>query len=201
MKIRTRSHMLGLVTGAFVMALVPAANAKFYVDYQGIEKIITTTEEMRRMKGSPDGYRVLTDKTFGLVHHIGKGGASSTSSFGADMPLKDAISMLMPEKWIAYVDENIENSGKVDWQAKGEAWIDVLGRIGANYGYRFVVDWDQKLLQISPDEDFTAPDYNDPIALKDPESGRTIFVYSNKPTINGGVILVDGKAISIKVGE
>ncbi len=201
MKTKTVSRLLGLVSGAFVLALPLGASANFYVDYQGIEHKTATAEELRRLKGAPDGYRVLADKSFGIVHQIGKGVASKTSSFGTDMPLKDAVTMLMPEKWIAYIDENVENPNMVDWQAKNDLWTDVLGQMGANYGYRFVVDWDQKLLQISLDEDFTAPDYNDPIALKDPESGRTIFVYSAKPITKGGVILVDGKAIPVKIEE
>ena len=151
------------------------------------------------MKGAPDGYRILSDKTYGIVHQVGKGDVGKTSSFGTDMPLKDAISILMPEKWIAYIDENVDIPRKVDWQAEETPWVNVLGRMGANYGYRFVVDWDQKLLQISPDEEFVAPDYNDPISLTDPESGRTLFIYSAKPDSKGGVILVDGEAIPVKL--
>lgn len=195
------SQLLGLIVGISAASLSVPASANFYVDYQGMEHKELSADELRRLKGAPDGFRILADKTYGVVHQIGKGALSNASSFGADMPLKDAISMLMPAKWIAYIDENIDIPGKVDWQAKDEPWVDVLGRVGANYGYRFVVDWDQKLLQISPDEDFIAPDYNDPISLKDPESGRTIFVYSAKPVSKGGVILVDGKVIPVKLDD
>jgi hypothetical protein len=187
-----------LILCAAATIVAPLASANFYVDYQGMNNT-PSQEELRRLKGAPDGYRVLTDKTYGVVHQVGKGEVSTTSSFGADMTLKDAITMLMPAKWIAYIDENIEGPGKVDWQASNEPWIDVLGKVGANYGYRFVVDWDQKLLQITTDEDYLAPDYNDPITLKDPESGRTIFVYSAKPVNEGGVILVDGKVVPVKL--
>ena len=177
------------------------ANANFYVDYQGTDSKTVNAEELRRLKGAPDGYRILADKTYGVVHQVGKGSSVNIEIFGAELALKDAISMMMPDKWIAYIDENLEKPVSVDFQAKNEPWIGVLARVGINYGYRFVVDWDQKLLQISPDEDFVAPDYNDPIALKDPHSGRTIFVYSAKPIAKGGVILVDGKAIPVKLED
>ena len=201
MKTKSFISIIGMASIS-IMTLGPlSAHANFYIDYQGTDKKTTSAEDMRRLKGAPDGYRILADKTYGVVHQVGKGDPAAIEIFGADLAPKDAISMMMPDKWIAYIDENLESPGKVDFQAKKEPWIGVLARMGINYGYRFVVDWDQKLLQISPDEDFVAPDYNDPIALKDPGSGRTIFVYSAKPISKGGVILVDGKAIPVKLEQ
>tara|TARA_R110002072_G_scaffold303138_2_gene495472 strand:+ start:9989 stop:10594 length:606 start_codon:yes stop_codon:yes gene_type:complete len=199
MKINKERNMISVLTGVLVMGLSLSASANFFVDYQGLEHKKITSEELRRLNGAPDGYRILTDKTYGLVHQIGKGTAFTSNSFGTDMTIKDAVSMIMPEKWIAYIDENVEKPSLVDWQANNNDWTDVLGKIGANYGYRFVVDWDQKLLQVTLDQNYTAPDYNDPIALKDPDSGRTLFVYSAKPISQGGVILVNGKTIPVKV--
>jgi len=175
------------------------SNANFRIDYQGLDKEKASAEKLRLLKGAPDGYRLLTDKGLGFVHQVGTGKVANIDSFGADFSLQDAISLIMPNKWIAYIDENISNPRNVDWQAKDDPWVDILGRIGASHGYRFVVDWDQKLLQIAPESEYTEPDYDDPIELKDPESGRTLFVYSAKPISEGGVIIVDGQAVKVKL--
>ncbi|MFA0809389.1 hypothetical protein [Microbulbifer epialgicus] len=191
-----------LVIFAAALTTVPAT-ANFFIDHQGTEETQRSPEELRRLKGAPDGYRLLEDKTYGVIHQIGEGEVVKTKSFGTDKSLKDAISLLMPSKWIAYIEENIDDPRKVDWQAgaNGEPWLDVLDRVGKNYGYRFVVDWDQELLQISSDEDYIAPDYNDSISLKDPKSGRTIFVYSAKPVEETGVMVVDGQVIPVKLNN
>jgi len=175
------------------------ASAKFYVDYQGLDKERESAEALRRMKGAPDGYRLLTNKSLSFIHEIGKGEAIEIDSFGAGFELKDAVTLIMPDKWIAYIDEHITVPKKVDWQAKNIPWTEALGIVGMNNGYRFIVDWDQKLLQVTLDENYTEPDYNDPVTLEDSETGRTIFVYSAKPVSEGGIMLVNGEPIKFKL--
>lgn len=197
-----KSHLLSLAAAVPLICCSLSASANFYVDYQGLDLNNMSVQDLRAIRGKPEGYRVLADKTYGVVHQIGKGEVVMTDSFGTDMPLKDAISMLMPSKWIAYIDEGVKTPSNVDWYAKNEPWVDVMAQVGINYGYRFIVDWDQKLLQITPDENFTAPNYDDPITLKDPESGRLIFVYSAKPVNNGdGVLIVEGESIPVKIND
>lgn len=199
MRKKVRQQIAVIAAGVLTAVLPCSASANFFIDYQGVEEVESLEiDELRRLRGAPSGYRILSDKTHGIVHQVGEGTIEKANSFGAGMELKDAISILMPEKWIAYIDENVDAPEKVDWYAEEDPWIDVLVKIGSNYGYRFVVDWDQQLLQISPDEEYTAPDYNSPIALTDPESNRTIFVYSAKPDLKGGAILINGEIIPIK---
>lgn len=191
---------LALVT--VFMCQVSLVSANFYIDYQGTnENKALDYQEMRNMKGAPDGYRVLTDKSYGMVHQIGKpsGEYDKVNGFGTALTLKDTVSMIMPEKWIAYVDENLTTANEIAYQAKNEGWVNVLAQIGQNYGYRFIVDWEQKLIQVSPDRDYLEPDYNAPITLKDEESGRSIFIYSAQPVSTGGTILVNGKAMPFKI--
>jgi hypothetical protein len=159
-----------------------------------------SVDEARKQQGSLDGYRLFSDKTYGVVHHVGKQKKQTrVKAFGSDMALRDALTMIMPDRWIAYIDEQLVDPGNIDWQSDKMPWVQVLARIGINYGYRFVIDWDQQLIQIGSDKDFTKPDYNDPLMLTDPESGRSVFIYSAKPVNTGGVILVDGKAVKVKL--
>lgn len=188
MKKRKKLSLFGPVLFPILLILPLTVSANFYIDYQGYENEVL----------APEGFRVLTDKKYGVVHQVGEGQPEKGNSFGSAMPLKDAIGMLMPNKWVAYIGENVGTPNVVDWQASNEPWIDVLARVGANYGYRFVVDWDQKVLQISPDKDFTPPNYDNPIAFSDPVSERTIFIYSDNPTSKGR-ILVDGKWVPVKI--
>lgn len=181
MKAHSVSRFVGMVSGAFVIALTPAAEANFFVDYHGVQRKKVSAEILR-----------------GHVHEIGNGSASKTSSFGADMPLKDAVSMLMPDKWIAYIDANVDSPALVAWQAKNQPWTVVLGEMGTNFGYRFIVDWDQKLLQISSDQGFKSPEYNDPIALTEPGSGKTVFIYSATPIRENGVFVVNGESSHVE---
>lgn len=188
-----------LVVVAACAAISSSANARFLIDYQGLDKELKVDSiQLREIKGAPDGYRVLADKTTGVVHQIGEPQPAKTYSFGTDFSLKDMASMLIPEKWIAYVDHNVEMPGSVTWQSHDEYWTDALERIGVNYGYRFIVDWDQKLLQVTSDKDFMTPEYDNPISVVDPESGRKFFIYSDDST-DGGVIIVNGKVIPLQV--
>lgn len=176
-----------------------AAQASFYVDYQGTQADNLTAEELRRLKGAPEGYRLLTDKNFGLITEIGEGKPVKITSFGADISFKDAISMIMPEGWIAYIDENVRDMRNVDWQVNNESWLKALASIGGDYGYYFLVDWQQKLIQILPDSDYIPQEYNAPVEMLDEESGRKIFIYSSKPVDKGGVVIINGKAVPVKI--
>lgn len=195
-----KSYKVSLLVIAACAAISNTANARFLIDYQGLDKEEPiTSSRLREINGTPDGYNVLVDKTQGgVVNHIGEPQPIKTYSFGTDFSLGDMAFMVMPDKWIAYVDQNVEMPGSVTWQSHDEYWTDALERIGVNYGYRYIVDWDQKLIQITSDKDFMPPEYDNPISVVDPESGRKFFIYSDDST-GGGVIIVDGKVIPIQV--
>lgn len=183
-----------MLTAAF------SAQASFYIDNQGLEDP-DAVKPIGELKGAPEGYKVLSDNSYSSVHQIGKGLATKVSGFGSEMSLNDAMSMIMPNGWISYIDENVRKTGLVDWNSHGESWIKALAVLGASYGYQFIVDWDQKMIQISLKDGFVEPDYDQPIMMKDSESGRSIFVYSGKPVDKEGVILVDGKVVKVSISE
>ncbi len=172
-----------------------ATNANFYIDYQGVDKPALTVQQRRAAQGAPNGYKLLTDKTYGAIHQIGSGLAVNITSFGDDFDLKMAMHTLVPTGWIVYVDEQSPMNKRVSWSAQNEQWTITLGRLGSAYGFRFIVDWDQQLIQMVKDENYQHPDENDPIVMSNPETGQKVFVYPTKQNINGGVLIIDGKVI------
>lgn len=179
---------------------VGLSNASFYIDNQGLEDP-DVLAPISDLKGAPVGFKILSDNSYSSVHQIGSGKETKLSGFGTEMSFNDAMSMIMPDNWISYIDESIKAPSLVDWSSQGEGWIKSLAIIGANYGYQFIVDWDQKMIQVSLKDGFVEPNYDQPIVMKDSETGRSIFVYAGKPIDKEGVILVDGKVVKVRISE
>ncbi|QCZ95528.1 hypothetical protein [Salinimonas iocasae] len=180
-----------------VMLASNTATAGFYIDMQGLNKAQKT------IPGVADGYKMLTGKYYGIIHEVGKGNPSKTHSFGDSSTIADAMFMIMPDGWYAFVDETVEEIPLVSWDAshdKGQYWTDVLADIGKDYGLRYVIDWDQKLVQIDLEPDFTKPDYDDPIVVADSNDERQMFIYKKKPNLSG-YLLRDGEYIPVKVSN
>lgn len=176
--------------------------AEFYIDYQGLDKKEVTAAQKRKINETPDGYRLLTDEFRGVVHEIGSGKQTKNTSFGADEALKNALAMIVPSNWVVYADEHFTDIPDVTWEATDELWLVVLSRIGSNHGIRYVVDWDQEVIQVSKDEDFVQPDFNAPTVLEHPTTGKRIFIYTEDklPTQpSKGFIVVDGELIKVEV--
>lgn len=184
-----------------VLSLSMPVSASFYIDNQGLTGG-DEVDPVGDLQGTPPGYRILSDNSYGSVHQIGKSGTiKKLSGFGAGIQLNDAMSMIMPDKWISYIDDKIKNPPLVDWSSSNEDWVKSLAVLGATYGYQFIVDWDQRMIQVSPKQGYVEPDYNKPVEMKDEENGRSIFVYSAKAVDKEGVILVDGKLIKVSIIE
>lgn len=184
----------------FTLAALLASNTAaggFYIDMQGINKPKANTS------GVADGYKMLTGKYYGVIHEVGEGTPTKTNSFGDRSTIADAMFMIMPEGWFAYVDETVEEIPLVSWdasQGNGQNWTDVLATIGKDYGLRYVVDWDQRLVQIDLEPNFVKPDYDDPIVVSDSEDRRQMFIYKKEPNLSG-YLLKDGEYIPVKVTE
>ncbi len=181
------------------MLTTTTAHALFYIDNEGLEKDAVARTHQVQQRNTPDGFSVLSDKTVSVLHEIGKGTAQSDNSFGSDLPLADAITMIMPDKWIAYVDERVKQSESVDWSSENKPWTENLRSIGLNYGYKFLVDWNQRLIQISQDTNFNRVIDNTPLELEDTVNGRKVYVYSSNPLDGGGVLIVGGQSMPIKI--
>lgn len=176
------------------------ANASFYIDYQGLEKPEAEPKSKEQLI-SPDGYRLLTNDLQGLVYEIGPSEeAEKISSFADQIQLKNGIGTVIPEKWSAYIDEQMSADKTISFSAENESWLNVLARIGSDYGFKFVVDWEQMIVQISKDEHFIEPNPNDPVVTKG-QNGQLYYIYKSKQEINKGMMLIDGELIPIKVSE
>lgn len=183
--------MKNFVLAGILISVASFSHAQFFIDYQGVKPKAHETK-----RHTPDGYNLLAGKYFGLIEQIGEGNAESINSFGDDFGLDEALTMIMPGSWFAYVDSTIPALPNVSWQALGDDWLSVLARMGKEHGLRFVVDWDQSLIQISQSDGFIKPDYNDPISITDPKSGREVFIYTDDSNVQGH-LLVDGEYIPI----
>lgn len=184
----------------FCIFFSSTANATFLVDYQGLEPESLKKQNVNR--GVPDGYKIFTDKYKGVIYEIGQGIAGNVVTFGWDDQIKNAMSQIIPSDWVVYADEGFNSKSKVTWEADDVPWIDVLAILGNEYGVKYVVDWDQKVIQIENDIDFVETSLNEPTVMTDPGTGQSIFIYTqeNKPS-NQGYILINGELVPVVVGK
>lgn len=178
------------------LLLMSNANAGFLIDYQGLKAKPISNSTI----GTPDGFSLLNGQFFGLIEQVGEGFPSITNSFGDEMSLSDAIGMIMPGKWFAYIDSSFTETPEVSWDANGDNWLSVLAKVGKDNGLRYIVDWDQKLIQISQSKGFVKPDYNDPIVMHDKSSGREVFIYTDKKD-SPGFLLINGEYLPVSIVE
>ena len=172
--------------------------AAFYVDYQGLKK---PNKEIANKDDliMPNGYRLLTDDLNGIVFEIGnRDQIIKTSNFADDVEMKYAIGGIMPGGWSAYVDERLTALKQITYSANNESWLEVLARVGSRYGYKFVVDWKHKVVQISEDENYKAPDPNLPVAVRSSD-GDKYFIYKTQQSLDKGYMIVDGQLIPIQI--
>jgi hypothetical protein len=174
------------------------ANASFYIDYQGLER--GKVEHIKQSQLiTPDGYRLLTDGLKGLVFEIGpRKKQDKTSAFADDTILKDSIGALLPKGWSAFLDERLSGDVSITFSAENEFWLETLARIGGEYGFKFVVDWEQELVQISRDEYYIEPNPNEPVVVES-ENGQTYFIYKSKQSLDKGMVIINGEMVPLKV--
>lgn len=182
-----------------ILWLVSPANAEFYVDHQGLKRDPNKVLAEKHDVVSPNGYRLLTDGLKGLIYEVGQRSAViNTSTFGSDVEFKYAIGAIIPEGWSAYVDENILKLKNISFSATDEPWLNVLARVGARFGYKYVVNWDHLIVQISLDEYYMEPDQNAPITVAGPE-GELYYIYKTKQSVDKGYIIIDGEMLPLKI--
>lgn len=172
-----------------------------YIDYQGLDTKKKTALELRKERGTPDGYVKYSDQYKGVIHEIGNGIAEKVTTFGVEQGFKDAVSIIVPKGWITYVDEQYQDIPLVTWEADQQPWVNVLANIGANHGIKYIVDWEQQVVQFTKDSSFVKPDYNQPAMLEDPNSKKKVFIYHREGITKAqkGFILLNGKMVPVKV--
>ena len=189
-----------LLTISIALLCSSEVNASFFIDYQGLEKKEITKKTDERY--SPNGFRLLTDGLKGLIYEVGTRPRriSKTSSFSDDIEFKYAIGSVIPKDWAVYVDEKITAFENVTFSSNNEDWINVVARIGAKYGYKYILNWSTKTLQVSADEYFNEPDKNAPIAVEI-DGGELFYIYKTKNKTDNGYMIVDGEIVPIKTGN
>lgn len=179
---------------------IGTAHASFHIDYQGLERP-EQTKITKNDVGSPEGYRLLTDDLNGVVIEVGtRRKISDNSNFAENIELKFAMGGLLPKGWSAYVDEHLSEEKNITFSADKEPWLNVLARVGVKFGYRFLVDWDNNVVQISDDAYFKPQGASEHIVVED-ESGQTFYIYKTKQKLNKGYMIHDGEVIPIKLAD
>jgi hypothetical protein len=183
---------------ALTLITLSPAQASFHIDYQGLERPISNKIKPSDV-GSPEGYRLLTDDLSGLVMEVGKRREiGNNSNFAENTELKFAMGGLLPKGWSAFVDEHLSEEKNITYSADKEPWLNVLARVGVKFGYRFLVDWDNNIVQISDDAYFKPEGVSEHVVVED-DSGQTFYIYKTKQELNKGYMIHDGKVIPIKV--
>ena len=197
MRVNLKTYLTALVLITWSLD----SSATFYIDYQGLDKSKPKNEIIKKKDLiSPDGYRLLTNELYGVVFQIGKPlKMPNISTFGDDASFKNAVATLIPPEWSAYIDEQLNANNTISFSADNEDWLKVLARIGNNYGYKFIVDW-QQLIQITKDEFYVKPDPNEPVMVEG-DNGQKYFIYKSKQSLSKGMMIVDGKVIRLNITE
>ena len=183
---------------SIMMVVSFGSSASFYIDYQGLKRPATQIEKNEQL--SMNGYRLLTDELNGLIFEVGTRTKEieTHSNFADDTELKYAISGLIPDGWKAFIDEKFTAFKPITYNSEGEPWLNVLARVGAKYGYKFVVDWENKQIQLSEDEYFVEPDLNKPVVVEN-EKGESYFIYKTQKSNSKGYLIINGELVEIKV--
>ena len=191
-----------LITAGIIAAFSLPVQAHFFIDNQGLDKQTPiSVGESRARSGEPNGYSLLTDNTFAVVHQIGKGSVKKITSYGSDLPLKDAMMDILPIGFAAYVESDVDTEFMVSWAIKSAEWTEALGQIGASNGYRFIVQWPEKIVQIVPDTRFTKVDDLNEVMLRDPGNRRTIRIYTDHSSPRSGALVKEGVVYPMVIVE
>jgi len=90
-----------------------------------------------------DQYEVWVDRAYSAVVEYGRPGDLVTApSYGDPMPLQDALSLLVPNKWVVLRSKDVSDlaNTRVTWEMESATWVSVLKNLGERHGLRFHVD-------------------------------------------------------------
>ena len=177
---------------------IGTAHASFHIDYQGLERPVKK-QILKSDVSSPEGFRLLTDDLSGVVMEVGtRRKIINHSNYAQDTELKYAMSGLLPKGWSAYVDENILEEKSISFAADSEPWLNVMARVGVKFGYRFLVDWNNNIVQISEDVYYKPEGESEHVIVED-DKGQTFYIYKTKQALNKGYMIHNGDVIPIKI--
>ena len=86
------------------------------------------------------------------LESVGYGMAASGSSYGTNLPLKDALRLILPQGWHVYAKSGVSGSVPVTWKAKSTPWTDPLRNVLRQSGLEATVNWPHQavLLRVQP---------------------------------------------------
>jgi hypothetical protein len=96
--------------------------------------------------GAPKGLGTTVVKwtapTIRTINYTGFGTASILKhSFGRNVLLPTAVSLIVPDGWNVYADKGVYSGGKVSWNASNKPWTYSLRRVLNKQGLQAEVDW------------------------------------------------------------
>lgn len=124
------------VLGVAIMATTNSAQAAFEI----IPKYGAVVHEN---KVSPDNKHKEVRGAYTLTE-LGNGNPTPGHSFGKDVPLYDAIKLIMPKGWQFLPTTDVGNP-KVSWR-KSKTWLDSVNQIAFYDKINFVADWNKKTI-------------------------------------------------------
>lgn len=179
-----------------LMGFSLTSNAMFFIDNEGLET------EKHSLNPNHEGYSVLMDKRISFVHHVGSFKETKpTASKGIALTMQDAMEIITPSGWVTFVDERLVLDKKVSWDIDGEQWYGALAQVGATYGYRFILDWPQKVIQVIEDQYYKPVDFNTPVEMTEPKTGKRIFVYTPLGDSKKGLLITKDGVKEVKISE
>ena len=83
---------------------------------------------------------------------VGYGTASSRSSYGSGIPLKDALRLILPEGWHVYAKPGVSGAAPVTWKNKNQPWTLPLREVLRQSGLIATLNWQHMalLLRVKP---------------------------------------------------
>lgn len=85
------------------------------------------------------------------LQYEGYGVAKTASSFGSDVPFKNALQLILPnDEWKIYVKTGISGSVPVTWKSKDQPWTVPLRLVLRQSGLMATINWTHKAILIRP---------------------------------------------------
>jgi len=126
------------ILGVAIMATTNSAQAAFEI----IPKYSPVVHQSKGVAKPVSGHQKIRG-TYTLSE-IGSGNPTPGHSFGKDIPLYDAMTLIIPKDWQFLPVADIGNPN-VSWR-KSKTWLDSINQIAFYSKISFVADWNKKTL-------------------------------------------------------
>lgn len=165
------SHKSVLPAIAIAMAVTGTAHAGFRVEAPEYRPSVHPGDRQAHV-GVPDDYRLVGNKRIRYIEITGIAPEHSVSGFGGAIPLDAAVELIMPDRWLAYSNPEVDGEALVSWDSD-QSWLDVLRGIAIRKQLRFFIDANKQVLRV---EKMTPDSALIRLAEYDPASGRLMSV-------------------------